>query len=124
MTFDDFPTTGPADRMSDYDWEEAFGYADGYSNSDVAEVLTAWADSPEGYGSLNMAALFRLADGRYATLTAWADTTGWGCQEGGRSYVTATLQEAVDRGLTEEERGLLRDQLLPLGVSLDPQDAR
>ena len=39
------------------------------------------AESPEGYGSVDMACLAELDDGTFAICEAWADTTGWGCRD-------------------------------------------
>jgi hypothetical protein len=57
------------------DWADVWNYADGFTLDDVAEVL----GSVDGYNDgANWVAVMRLADGRYAYLTAWCDYTGWG----------------------------------------------
>lgn len=90
--------------ISHYDWSSAFAYADGFIQQDVEKVIIAWGRSPEGYGSIEMHGLFRLKDNRYACLNAWADTTGWGCQESGDSSLHPTFDHAVRFGMTDEIR--------------------
>lgn len=76
------------ERLADYDWEEAFKYAEtpegvigdatdraAFTREDVVEVLglrPGENDGPEWLG------LFRLKDGRFAFLSAGCDYTGWG----------------------------------------------
>jgi hypothetical protein len=48
----------------------------------VKRVIAAWGHSPDGYGSWAGGFLMELKDGRFAYLTGWCDTTGWGCQDG------------------------------------------
>ena len=87
------------------DWPCAFGYADGFDMDDVAEVLASYCQpGRDGYANTDVHGLFRLKDGRYATLSAWCDTTGWDCQAAGHGEVYATLEEAKRLGLTLEER--------------------
>lgn len=95
---------GSTRDLSASDWECAFAYADEFSMLDVSDVVAAWADSPEGYGSITMFGFFKLSDGRWACLNAWADTTGWGCQEGGESSVHETIAHAIRFGMTDEIR--------------------
>jgi hypothetical protein len=52
------------------------------SREDIETVHYAWGYSPEGYGSWEGGFILELKDGRFATLTGWCDTTGWGCQDG------------------------------------------
>lgn len=59
---------------------------------EIAEMVAGSASSPDSYGSVDLAALVRLHDGRYAAIMAWADTTGWGCRDG------LTVRIAPDRG--------------------------
>lgn len=49
---------------------------------DIETVHYAWGYSPEGYGSWTGGFILELKDGRFAKLTGWCDTTGWGCQDG------------------------------------------
>lgn len=48
----------------------------------VEKVIAAWGRNPEGYGSWEGGFLLALKDGRFAYVTGWCDTTGWGCQDG------------------------------------------
>lgn len=63
----------------------AGGYADGYAGSGDApeasglasvEAFSAWEGD---YAEEDVKALLRLTDGRYATLTASCDTSGYDC---------------------------------------------
>jgi hypothetical protein len=73
-----------------YDWEQAFECAmrdaptgvPGYTGSvecfameDVAEVIASADGDNDGPAWIGF---FRLKDGRFATLSAWCDYTGWG----------------------------------------------
>jgi len=40
----------------------------------------------------------------YATLHAWCDYTGWGCQDGGETMFAETLEQAIEFGLTADDR--------------------
>lgn len=120
MKLEDLPTT---DEVRQDDWRQVFGIVEDewstayngpqpFTPEDVAEVL--WWDgySPEGGGSVSIAALFRLTDGRYATLMAGADYTGWDCQ----SYMTWSKQfdtkaEALTQGLDKYVREEYADAL-------------
>lgn len=62
-----------------YDLEESLGEI---YRSDVARVIAAWGDSPEGWGSWEGGFLLALKDGRYAYIKGWCDTSGWGCRDG------------------------------------------
>ena len=104
--------------VSEDDWEEAFGLDSEYGTTasngpqpftpdQIRRVVWWHGSSEEGYASVDIAGLFELNDGRYATLVAGCDTTGWDCQ----SSVTwskqfATLDEAVLYGLDQEARDL------------------
>lgn len=48
--------------------------------------------------------VFELHDGRFVSISAGCDYTGWGCQEGGSSQVAASEEEIIRFGLTDEER--------------------
>lgn len=48
----------------------------------IESVIAAWGESTEGYGEWSGGFVMKLKDGRYAYLTGWCDTTGWGCQDG------------------------------------------
>ena len=100
-----------------YDWREAFKYADapqpcaGFDGpttiaaiDDVAEVVAS--DDGENDGP-DWVGVFRLRDGRFLFLTAGCDFTGWGCQEGGSSWVAADLEALAQFGLTDDARSRL-----------------
>lgn len=64
-----------------YDFTESLARA-GLDNAGIAAVEAAWGGSPEGYGSWEGGFFLRMTSGRWAYLTGWCDTTGWGCQDG------------------------------------------
>ena len=76
------------EQLNDYDWEEAFKYASptsilveefidtsSFSQEDVVEIIAI--EDGENDGS-DWIGVFKLKDGRYASLRAWCDYTGWG----------------------------------------------
>lgn len=125
MKVEDLPTSDDWDRWS---WGEVFPRTDENRNSGdysgtypvgpggdriddvtpdrIAEVLHFWAESPEGYGSVDFFAVVRLTDGQYAVSEAWADTTGWGCQADAWWKVGPTY-ESVIAELSEPNRARL-----------------
>ncbi|MGG3504718.1 hypothetical protein ABES58_04455 [Paenibacillus lautus] len=111
-------------ELDDYDWKEAFGAAgkeEGtqlngsptvvqfakpvsttpFSRADVEEII---AMSPGENDGPNWIGVFRLKDGRYASIDSGCDYTGWGCQEWGAAEVCGTLYEMVKFGLSNEQR--------------------
>lgn len=69
--------------------------------SDVRKVIglvEGEGDGPDWVG------VFELADGRFATITAGCDYTGWDCQSGGVVRVASILKKAIRFGLSDEER--------------------
>ena len=56
---------------------------------------------------LVMVILGRMGDDEWFVLTGWNDYTGWGCQDGASFTAHSTRQDAIDNGLTNEERTLL-----------------
>ncbi len=48
----------------------------------IESVVAAWGESTEGYGEWSGGFVMKLKDGRFAYMTGWCDTTGWGCQDG------------------------------------------
>jgi hypothetical protein len=104
-------------NADDVDWEER-GYCDGnytptavigdeqvsttpFTRMDVAEVIACEAGENEGPGWIG---LFRLKDGRYASLEAGCDYTGWDCQSGGDANVGTTKEDVIRFGLTLDAR--------------------
>lgn len=123
----------PAEFGQDWDWREAFAYAGdpegSYGGADVSRTkapsaaLAAFGGGAVGttpfgrrdvrfvYASVEgeyegppWVALVELWDGRFATVTAGCDYTGWDCQAGGWALVAASLEEAVRFGLDEVAR--------------------
>ena len=96
------------------DWQEAFKYGAapqpcaGYEGplnavflDDVEEVIAA----SDGYNDgPDWVCVVRLRDRRFAFLAAGCDYTGWGCQEGGQSWVHGDLDALVQFGCTTEAR--------------------
>ena len=68
-------------------------------------------DNRDGGSELNMVLLCELRDGRWASIVAWNDYTGWGCQDGVDVRVGATRENVVRYGLDNEQRGLLGESL-------------
>jgi len=76
------------EKLNDYDWEEVFKYAnptavlveekintDEFTREDVSEIIAiedGCNDEEEWVG------VFKLKDGRYVSLRAGCDYTGWG----------------------------------------------
>lgn len=81
--------------------------AERFTHEDVAEVIAWWATSPDGYGSIDLLTVVRVKDGRFAFIDAWADTTGWGCQDGAVIRTATTLEELAVHGMTSEQCELL-----------------
>lgn len=105
----------PLTWREDYDWKEAFTYAqttktatncakEGFAIDDVAEVLKTSPGENDGDSWLMVG---RLKDGRFFFLDAWCDYTGWDCQAGGDAQVADTLDNLIRYGM--DERG--RDRL-------------
>ncbi len=82
--------------LDDYDWNELFrpgewAHAVPFTSGpaplarkleDVRVVHHLYTISPEGWGSHEIIALVEFEDGAWGLCEAWADTTGWGCQDG------------------------------------------
>ncbi len=105
-----------------YDWREAFdvsgvecclgaGYVskDHISVTDVKNVIAA----DEGYNDGDSwVAIVETKDGRFAYVEAWCDYTGWDCQSGGRIWVSDTLDNLLQVGLTNVGRDRLKLETL------------
>lgn len=103
------------ETLSNYDWEEVFKYADPawvegasktgkggtFEREDVEEILASEVGENDGDEWLMVG---RLKDGRWFSIHAGCDYTGWGCQEGGASYVAETKEAILAYGLTLDER--------------------
>jgi hypothetical protein len=116
------------ERLDNYDWKEAFGYAgepdtNADANHDVAKVLGS--NVPESPFSREDVAeivaiedgendeeswlgVFKLKDGRYAMVEAGCCYTGWDVQAWGEARVAETLNQIVRLALTERGRERLK----------------
>ncbi len=63
------------------------------------------------YLNTDYVALIELQDGRWATVHAGNDTTGWGCNDYVDWRIFRTKEEAIGQGLTEESRRKLNQGL-------------
>lgn len=134
MRAEDLPDIGEIERdvwssilpASD-GWGWGSSYSGAYSTVDgsqvgdviadrIARVHLTFGESPEGYGSTDMAILVELTDGTWAACMAWSDTTGFGCQDDVQWKVAPTRAEAISQGLDREARR-------KLGVLLPGEEA-
>jgi len=85
-------------------------------NLDVVEAIheshvsyhgEVWSPEHETSTEMTMVLLIELKDGRWATLNAWNDYTGWGCQDDSTIRVSPTRDHAIQYGLDNEGRDLL-----------------
>ena len=67
----------------------------------MAEVLVA--DEGEN-DERDWIAIVRLNDGRFAFVSAGCDYTGWGCQESGQVWVSDSLANLWQFGVTQDAR--------------------
>jgi hypothetical protein len=126
MRIEDLPTDEDWTR---YDWQAILAPSNGEDYSLTSYTGANWAplghaapditadriarvhgwrnDSSDGGGTKNFACVVELTDGTWAACMAWADYTGWGCQDEVEWRVTAGLWEIVAYGL--DQRG--REQL-------------
>lgn len=95
--------------VDEWTWSSLYEYAKGDAPQPeyIAEVTHLWADSPEGFASLDVAFLARLTDGRWATCVAWSDTSGFDCQGDVDWRVNDNRELAISQGLDKESRAHL-----------------
>ncbi|MEK5166186.1 hypothetical protein NYE69_28175 [Paenibacillus sp. FSL R5-0527] len=112
------------ERLNNYNWREAFEAAGApevvqfaksvftapFNREDVAEIIAISDGKNDGP---NWIGVFRLKDGRFGTVDAGCDYTGWDCQQWGSAEVAGSLEEIIRFGLTNEQRERL-------GLSLPP----
>lgn len=112
------PATDLGTEFDEYLWGALYEYADSTAPTpeQIDQITHAWATSPEGYGSTDIAFLARLADGRWTTCVAWSDTTGFGCQQGVDWRINDTRELAISQGLDKEAR-------THLGLSLHGEES-
>lgn len=113
-------------RLNDYDWSAVFVVsgetADSYLSieadlrradptSSVSLDYFGRADVAEIYGisegerdEANWLIYGKLRDGRYFSISAGCDYTGWDCQASGVAFVAETKQEIEMLGLDPSER--------------------
>jgi hypothetical protein len=94
--------------VDDYDWKEAFEYAD-FLITDVVEIIAMEEGDNDGDDWIGV---FKLSNGQFAWLSAGCDYTGWDCQATGDSAICNTLDELL-RGYVGEQNAKR------LGLSLD-----
>ncbi|MDQ0494031.1 hypothetical protein [Paenibacillus brasilensis] len=119
------------ERLDVYDWKEAFGYAGKekgtnanyqglnpitvvqfakpvpttpFDREDVEEIIAMSEGENDGP---NWIGVFKLQDGRYATIDAGCDYTGWDCRADGFVEVAGSLDEIIKYGLSNEQRNRL-----------------
>jgi hypothetical protein len=63
-----------------YDFAETLS-GQGLKPQDVAKVHAAWGEQGD-YAEWEGGFLVELKDSRFAYISGWCDTTGWGCQDG------------------------------------------
>lgn len=89
------------------DWMEVFRLSSEVAPVDIESVSHFWATS-SGFGPCSdqeLVAVFKLRDGRYASVHAGNDCTGWGCQGDYVDWrIADTYQEIVEQGLTKSDR--------------------
>lgn len=121
--------------LQSYDWKNVFAYASGIPESgysatpgavgedpvattpfgidDVAQVLHAVEGENDGP---NWVIVVLLKDGRYASINAGCDYTGWDCQAGGTASVASSYEQIVRFGLGDNDRSRLFISLV--GIAL------
>ena len=106
-----------------YLWRGVYEYGTGDKPdpSTIEEITDLWAISPEGGDSVELVAVMRLIDGRYATCVAYADYTGFGCEHCVDWRINATKEDALSYGLDREARVHLGIEpgVSPQGVAHD-----
>ena len=91
-----------------YDFLCALDRADALDRLGAIRSVERYSIEHNGGGTeLSMGILGRIGEDEWFILTGWNDYTGWGCQDGASFTTYSTLQDAIDNGLTNEERTLL-----------------
>ena len=68
---------------------------------------TEWRPGDGTSSELTLVAILELQDGRWATINAWNDYTGWGCQDDSQIRIAPDRLTAIRNGLDNEGRELL-----------------
>lgn len=66
-----------------------------------------WEPGRDQGTELTLYALVKLRDGRWCSVDAWNDYTGWGCQDGVDVRIAATRERVISHGMTNEMRDAL-----------------
>jgi len=84
----------------------AYSTADGAAVEDICPHRIARVDRAYGIDNdgPDIALLIELTDGTWAACMAWADSTGWGCQDGVQWKVAPAREEAISQGLDRDAR--------------------
>lgn len=85
----------------DYNWREAFNYANGFSLDDVKNIIAL--DEGENDGE-SWVIVVELNDGKFGYVDAWCDYTGWDCCAGGSSAISETFEHLQRFELTSKIR--------------------
>lgn len=75
-----------------YDFSESLASVS-VDRTEIEAVVAAWGESPDGYGSWEGGFLMLHKDGRFAYVTGWADTSGWGCRDGASVHYFPALPD-------------------------------
>lgn len=94
------PISQPCDRIAVTDIDRVDAYCVKYEGRN-------WQPGEEGRTVLEMVVLAELGDGRWASISAWNDYTGWGCQDAADVRIGATREDVIAYGLTNGDRDLL-----------------
>ena len=97
---------------------EAVPFNTGSEKLSITDIATiekyslSYGGGPEnpkdGSGTdLSLTILGTLKDGRWFTIEAWNDYTGWGCRDGSEVRTAKTREQAINYGLTKEGRETL-----------------
>jgi hypothetical protein len=105
-------------ELDEYDWEEAF------AASEIKPTITAKAASLEGVTRENVkrivamvlgendgpnwTGVFEMNDGRFISVCAGCDYTGWDCYGEGEIFVAYTQDDIIRYGLSNDERERLK----------------
>ena|SRR2546421_8420577 len=82
---------------------------------DIAETVrfhvrfngSDWQPGDGAGTELELVAVLRLLDGRWASVEAWNDYTGWGCQDGSDVRIGDSEEQVIRHGLSAEGRRAL-----------------
>lgn len=94
---------------------------------DLAEVVryyaeyndVRWMPGNDGGSELVLVVVAKTTDGRWVSIEAWNDYTGWGCQDGSDVRIGGTEDQVVRFGLTEDARRRLGYPAIPRDLIID-----